>query len=103
MYFEKQGKVNTKQTLELAFKRGKELGLNEVVIASTSGDTAFEALAIFKGFTITAATYHCGFKEPFKKIMPHEVMQKLQQKNVNVIMATHALSGLERSVFKTTK
>ena len=37
MYFDKPGKVNTEQTLKLAYERGKELGLNEVVVASTKG------------------------------------------------------------------
>ena len=37
MYFEKPGKVNTEQTLKLAYARGKELGIDEVVLASTKG------------------------------------------------------------------
>jgi len=37
MFFDKPGKDNTEQTLNLAFERGKELGLNEVVLASTKG------------------------------------------------------------------
>ena len=73
MYFDKPGKNNTVQTLELAFNRGKELGLNEVVLATSKGDTAYKALDIFTGFTITAVTYHCGFKEPFKTVMDPQV------------------------------
>ena len=68
-HFEEPGKINTQQTLEFAYDRGKELGLNEVVVASTTGETAYKAMEIFKGYNVTAVTYHCGFKEPFKKTM----------------------------------
>ena len=98
MYFEEQGKINTEQTLKLACERGKELGINELVIASTTGDTAFKAVEIFKDFKITSVTYHAGFKEHFKSIMPDDVRKKLEDKGVRVISATHALSGIERSV-----
>ncbi len=98
MYFDKPGKVNTDQTLELAGKRGKELGIQEVVLASSSGETAYRALEILKAFQITVVTYHCGFKEPFKNVMSAEVRQDLTSKGLTVVAATHALSGIERSV-----
>ena len=63
MIFDKKGKQNTVQTLELAYKKGRELGLDEVVLASTSGFTAVKAVEIFKGFKIIAVSHHCGFKE----------------------------------------
>ena len=97
MYFDKPGKSNTTQTLELAFARGKELGLDEVVLATSKGDTAYKALDIFTGFTITAVTYHHGWKEPFTPVMDPGVRTDLEQKGIRVVSATHALSGLERS------
>jgi len=100
MYFEKPGKVNTEPTLEFGHRRGKELGLSEVVLATTKGDTAYKALEIFQDFQITAVTYHSGFREPFKNEMPADVKNDLIQKGVNVVAATHALSGVERSLAK---
>jgi len=100
MYFDKAGKENTQKTLELAFQRGKELGIDELVVASTTGDTANKASEIFKGFSITAVTYHCGFKKPFKMEMSQEVRKDLENKGIQVVAATHALSGIERSVAK---
>jgi hypothetical protein len=100
MYFDQPGKVNTVPTLTQAARRGRELGLDEIVLATTSGETAFEALAHCPGFRITAVTYHCGFKEPFQPVMPETVQQELTQKGVRVLTATHALSGVERSVAK---
>jgi len=100
MLFEKPGKENTEQTLELAFARGRELNLDEIVIASTKGDTALQAMTIGKGFKISVVTYHCGFKEPFKAMMEENVKKELESKGATIISATHALSGVERAVAK---
>jgi uncharacterized protein len=100
MYFEQKGIENTEQTLNMAFQRGTELGINEIVVATTTGETAFKALEVFGGFKVTAVTYHCGFREPFQKVMSDDVRADLEKKGANVVMATHALSGVERSLAK---
>ncbi len=100
MYFDKPGKDNTDQTLKLAADRAKELSINEVVVASTSGFTASKAIEIFDGYRITAVTYHSGFKEPFKNEMSADVKADLQNKGIAVLAASHALSGVERSIAK---
>lgn len=98
MYFDHAGKANTRQTLELAYERGRSLGLNEVVLASTKGDTAYQAHEIFNGFKIVVVTYHCGFKKPFQSVMPSATRSDLEAKGMTVVSATHALSGVERAV-----
>ncbi len=100
MYFDKPGNVNTEETLKMAYSRGKVLGLDEVVVASTKGDTAYKALEIFEGFKVVVVTYHCGFKESFKNEMSEDVKKDLENKNARVVAATHALSGVERSIAK---
>jgi hypothetical protein len=100
MYFDRAGRENTDETLRLAHERGKALGLSEVVAASSTGDTAYKVLEVFKGFKVVIVTYHCGFREPFKNIMPEEVRKDLIQKGAWVLAATHALSGVERAVAK---
>jgi len=100
MYFETEGKANTEQTLRLAYDRANDLGIREVVIASTTGDTVYKAMEIFSGFKIVMVTYHCGFREPFKKVLSDEVRKDLESKGITVVSATHALSGVERSLAK---
>ncbi len=100
MYFDKPGKINTENTLNLAFERAKALGIKEVVVASSKGDTAKKAIEIFKGFIVVAVTYHSGFLEPFKQVMSDSVKKYLEEKGAVVISATHALSGVERSIAK---
>ena len=100
MYFDKPGKDNTDQTLMCAAERAKALGLKEVVVASTTGKTAYRAMEVYDGFKLTVVTYHCGFKEPFKNRMEDKVRQDIEARGVRVIAASHALSGVERSVAK---
>ena len=100
MHFDKQGKDNTEQTLKLAADRGRDLGLNEVVVASSTGKTAYNAMEVFSGFKLTVVTYHCGFKEPFKNRMDEKIRQDIENSGIRVIAASHALSGVERSVAK---
>jgi uncharacterized protein len=98
MYFEEPGQSNTEQTLKLAFQRGKSLDIKEVVLATSTGDTAYKALEIFTGFRMIAVTYHGGFRKPFENVMKAEVRKDLEAKGVIVHAATHALSGVERSI-----
>ena len=100
MYFDKPGQDNTDETLKIAAKRGKELGINEVVVASSTGGTAYKAMKVFDGFRLTVVTYHCGFKEPFENKMADKVRKDIEDQGVRVISGIHALSGLERSVAK---
>ena len=100
MYFEAAGSVNTEKTLMCACQRAIELGIDEVVISSTRGGSARKALDIFKDVRIVAVTYHCGVIKPFESVMPAEVREDLTRKGVTVVSATHALSGIERSVAK---
>ncbi len=99
-HFEEPGSINTRQTLELACDRGRELGIKEAVVASTTGDTAYKALEVLKGFKLIAVTYHCGFKQPFEKAMKEDVRKDLEEEGIKVIEATHALSGVERAIAK---
>ena len=98
MYFDKPGKENTDQTLELAAERARQLQIQEVVVATTTGETAYRAIEVLKGMRLTVVTYHCGFKEPFKNQMPADVRKDIEGRGIPVVTASHALSGVERSV-----
>ena len=100
MYFDKPGKSNTKQTLKLAFERARNLGIDEVVVASTKGDSAYMAFEIFTECTIVVVTYHCGFRTPFQNEMSATTRADIESKGMKVVSATHALSGVERAVAK---
>ncbi|MBW1989233.1 MAG: hypothetical protein JRI97_06770 [Deltaproteobacteria bacterium] len=100
MYFDSPGRANTEKTIELAKKRAEELGIDEIVVASTHGDTGLLAVEAFPGAKVAVVTYHCGFNVPFETVMKPEVRETLQRRGAAVVQATHALSGLERSIAK---
>jgi hypothetical protein len=101
MIFDSAGEHNTETALSAAGKRAAELGIHEIVVSSTSGKTAFKALDILTGFRVVVVTYHCGFREPFHNVMPVSVRAELEGRGARVVSATHALSGVERSIAKT--
>ena len=65
LYFERPGKANTDATLRAARQRAEELGIRQIVVASTHGFTARRAREIFAGLDveIIAVTICAGFDE----------------------------------------
>ena len=91
-YFLKPGSQNTNATLEVARERAKELGIKDVVVASTYGDTAFKAAEAFKGMDVNlvVVTISMGFRDE-GWVMSPEVREKLENMGVKVLTCTHAL------------
>jgi len=96
MYWEKPGPQNTVNTINLAIKRGKELGIRHVVVASCTGDTALKLAN--QGFDLTCVTHHVGFSGPGQDEMPAETRQELTGLGVKVLTSTHLLAGVDRAV-----
>ena len=46
MYYKKSGKDHTVPTLQAATARGQSLGLDEIVLASTTGATAYQGSTV---------------------------------------------------------
>ena len=99
MYFPKKGSSNTAATVEAALRVAGERGIRHIVVASVSGKTAFR-LAGGDGVQVTCVTLAYGFSENGKNTMAEETRQKLRDKGVTVVTASHALSGVERGVSK---
>lgn len=100
MYFDSPGKHNTESTLKQAAQRAGELGITELVCATTTGNTARIAHDLCKGMKIIAVGYHAGFKKPFTLSMDEIERNALCELGIEVVFATHALSGIERGLAK---
>jgi uncharacterized protein len=98
MYFEKSGKSNTKETVELAVKAAKEKGINYIVVASNEGETA--QLLKNCGLNIVVVTHANGFREPGTQEMIEKTRVELESYGFKVYTSTHVLSGAERSLSK---
>jgi hypothetical protein len=90
--FEKTGPQNTEQTLEIALERALALGIRQVVVASSHGDTARKAQALFspKGIQVFAVTIGHSW-EDVGWCMSAETKAELRAMGVEVITGIHAL------------
>jgi len=98
-YFEKPGRENTEDTLKLAVEAARNLGIKNIVLASTDGNTAKMMCDTIEheGITITVVTHAYGQVEPGQNPMPAELRRHLIENGCNVCTAAHVLSGVERS------
>ena len=100
VYFEKAGSQNTDDTIRLALERAKELDIKHVVVASTSGATGVRAAIAFEGsgIKVIVVGHHVGFSGPGQRELEEQHIQQLQEMGATIVEATHALSGVERSI-----
>lgn len=98
LYFEKPGPENTDATLSLAYKRALELGIRDVVVASTTGETGLKACRVFRDFNVVVVRHHTGFRRPGHQEMLKEYEDEITKLGGKILTATHALSGVERSI-----
>lgn len=97
MYWSKCGEENTKETVALAVKRAKELGIKRIVVASNTGRTALACAEAFDGEVI-CVTHHVGFMEPGVDEMPAQRREQLTAKGVKMLTTTHLMAGIDRAV-----
>jgi hypothetical protein len=98
-YFTGPGLRNTRPTLESAFRRAKELNIANVLVASCSGETAFQALELLHpGIKLVVVSHVTGFLKPNHQEMPDRVRQELLDKGATVLTCQHAFGGVGRGI-----
>jgi hypothetical protein len=102
VYFEKAGSQNTDDTIRLALARANELGIKYVLVASSSGETGLKVAEASggMGIKVIAVSHHVGFSGPGRRDIDEQYLKQLKELGVPVIEASHALSGVERSITK---
>lgn len=99
-YFEKPGKQNVDALLELAKAYADKEGIEDVVVASTSGETGAKASRVFKGRNVVVVTHFSGFQEKGKSELQEEHRREILGNGAKVFTGTHALSSAERAIRK---
>ena len=104
-YFDKPGPANTVDAAKFAIERAKELKIQTIIIASTSGKTAEIFHEAMKGsqLDLVVVTHVVGFTKPGEWEFSLEIAQQLQKKGAKIVTGTHALSGLERALSRSPK
>ncbi len=100
IYFEKAGKENTAEVIKAVKERARELGIKHIVVASTSGETGAKFWGALKGtgVTLISVASHAGARGGDALSVSQEKRKELEDQGVKVLLCSHALSGVERSI-----
>jgi hypothetical protein len=92
LYFETPGQANTQATLAAARQRTVELGIRQIVVASTHGYTALEARKAFAGLDvdIIAVSICAGFDDEGWTMSAAERAQ-IEAQGIVVLTSLHSL------------
>ena len=100
VYFDKPGPQNTHRTLEIARKRAEELGIRDIVVATTKGDTGVLAARMFQGYNLVVVTHSTGFRKPDYQELTEENRRAIEELGGKILTCTHAFGGVGRAVRK---
>ena len=101
VYFDNPGDSNTEEILKSAKRRAEELGIKDIVVATTRGYTGAKASELFKGFNVVVVTHHTGYKEAGSQELTEENRRIIERNGGKVLTSMHAFLGVERAI-KTT-
>ena len=91
LYFDKPGKANTDDTLRIAAQRANDLGISQVVIASTHGYTARCAREAFDADVGIIAVSICAAFDEKGWTMTAEERASVEALGVKVLTSIHSL------------
>ncbi|MEM4723810.1 MAG: pyruvate kinase alpha/beta domain-containing protein [Candidatus Hadarchaeum sp.] len=99
-YFHTPGKENTERVLQIAKARAEQLGIQSIVVATTTGQTGVHASEVFKGYNLIAVTHSTGFKEPNFQELTEENRKAIEANGGRILTCQHAFGGIGRAVRK---
>ncbi|MCK4937480.1 MAG: hypothetical protein KAR85_02635 [Methanosarcinales archaeon] len=103
-YFEKPGEENTAAVIEVVKIRALELGIKEVVVASTSGKTGVAMAEVLQDedINLIVVTHQYGSNGEGKWDMESQYVSRLNELGVEIVSQSHMFSGIEKSLSKET-
>jgi uncharacterized protein len=97
-YYDKLGEENTLPTFEAARRRADELGIRDILVASTRGSVGLQAAEFFRGYNLVVVAHSQGFKESGRNEMPDETQAKIKAAGGKVLVTGHAFAGVSRAI-----
>jgi len=98
VYHEKPGPGNTGETLRIAEEWSRRLGIQTVLVASTSGDTGVKAVNRFSGHEVIVVSHSAGFSALNVQELLPENRQGILAAGGKILTCQHALAGVSRAV-----
>ncbi len=98
--FDKSGPDNTGKALEIAFETARNRGIVNMVVASTWGNTAREAVEHLQGggVNLVVVTHNTGFKSPGAQEFDPEIRRMVEDAGGKVLTATMPTRTLGRAI-----
>lgn len=95
VYFDKPGKLNTEETLQIALEAARERDIDTVLVSSTTGYTAEEAARIFEGsdLNLVIITHQTGYRDSGVQLFPENLRGRLKAEGISVVTCTDVLTG----------
>jgi len=100
VYFQAPGPENTQDVFRIAKARAEQLGIKNILVASTTGDTGAKATEFFKGTRVIVVSHFTGFRGPNTQELHEENRQNVERNGGVILTAPHAFSGLSRAMRK---
>jgi hypothetical protein len=98
-YFKKPGPTNAESVMEAVSRRAGELNIKKVLVATTTGKTALDALEVLGNeIKIIAVSHVTGFQKPDHQEMIEEARHELESNGITVLTAQHAFGGVGRGI-----
>ena len=99
-YFRTAGAQNTKALLKIVKEYINKENIENIIVATNTGETGAEAAKTFKGKNVVAVTHCYGFQAPGKFELKEESKKEILANGAKIHTATHALSSAERAIRK---
>ena len=100
LYFSSPGEADTEETLAAAQERAQELGIRDIVVASTRGGNGVKAAEAFRGYNLVVVTHSTGLRAPGQQELTPENDSKIRAAGAHMLTTTHAFSGVNAAIQK---
>lgn len=84
--------------LDAVKTRATELGIRDVVVASTSGETGVKAVEMLTNCNVVIVTHMTGFEAPGAQELTEENRRKIEANGGKILTATHVFMGVGRAI-----
>jgi len=98
VYFGGVGPENTERTLRLARERALELGIRQVLVASTSGRTGARAAEVMADLEVIVVSHSMGFATPNEQQLEPHYREAIERCGAPILTCQHALGGVGRAI-----
>ena len=98
LYFSSVGEANSEETLKEVKARAKELGIKDIVVASTRGNTGVKAVEMFDSYNVVVVPHVTSLREPGMQELSDEKAEKIRAGGGKIVIAAHAFSGVDRAI-----